>query len=387
MSLSTAAERTRAYFVKCFGKPPGWIAAAPGRVNLIGEHTDYNNGFVLPMAIDRYTIVAGGGNYSRHATLHSITTGDTLNIGLQGSLERGEPAWGNYVRGVIAGFRKKKIKISGFDAVINSDVPLGGGLSSSAALEVAMATFLEALTEHKLDPIKKALLCQHAEHEFARVPCGIMDQFTSVLAKEKHLLLIDCQSQAVQWVPMTDKSITVMIINTNVRHKLVDGEYAKRRAECQTAAHKMKIKSLRDADMAMLERNQPQLDPVVFRRARHIITENARTLEAVEAFKKSNWPRVGELMYASHASLREDYAVSCAELDAVVEIAQSIGAKDGMIGCRMTGAGFGGCAVALVESAASHRISREIADAYEMKTDRQATFFCSGPAGGARLLK
>jgi galactokinase len=387
MSSITVAERAHAYFVKCFGKNPAWTAAAPGRVNLIGEHTDYNNGFVLPMAIDRYTVVTGDRNDGRTATLHSVTTGDTVTINLQGPLERGEQGWGNYVRGVIAGFRKTKIKISGFDAVINSTVPLGGGLSSSAALEVAMATFLEAMTGHKLEPLNKALLCQKAEHEYAGVPCGIMDQITSVFAKAKNLLLIDCQSQAVQWVPMKDSSVTVMIINTNVRHKLVESEYAKRRAECETAARQMKVQSLRQVDGATLERNKQQLDPVVYRRARHVITENVRTLRAVEALKKSDWPATGELMYASHDSLRDDYAVSCAELDAVVEIAKSIGSKDGMIGCRMTGGGFGGCAIALVESDAAHRIAREISEAYEKKSHRQATIFCSDAAGGAHLLK
>lgn len=386
MSLELLADRTAKRFAKCFGNPPRWLVAAPGRVNLIGEHTDYNDGFVLPMAIERYTVIAAETNADRQVTLHSNTTGETATIKLKTPVVKGDPAWANYVRGVIAGFQQRKVRISGFNAVIDSSVPFGGGLSSSAALEVATATLLEAMTGHKLDPIEKALLCQRAEHEFAGVPCGIMDQFTSVLARENHLLLLDCRARTAELVPVNDPSVAVLIINTNVRHKLADGEYAQRRSQCETAARLLGLAALRDADLALLLTARKRLAPLVFRRARHVVTENERTLNAARAFSASDWTTLGKLMYASHASLRDDYEVSCPELDAVVEIAQAIGLKGGVIGCRMTGAGFGGCAVSLVKAGAIMELTRRISDAYEKRTGLQPSLFSSRPASGARVL-
>jgi len=387
MLLDQMAERNSDLFTKCFGHPPRWIVAAPGRVNLIGEHTDYNDGFVLPMAIERYTVIAADRNKAREVTLHSSTTGETAAFSVRGAVERGEPAWSNYVRGVVAGFQRRGDKVAGFDAVIASTVPFGGGLSSSAALEVAAATVLENMTGRALDPIEKALLCQKAEHEFAGVPCGIMDQFTSVLAEKDHALLLDCRSRTTTSIAMSDPAVTVLIINTNVRHKLADGAYAQRRAQCETAARILKVPSLRDATMKGLTAARARMEPVVLRRARHVISENERTVEAASALQAADWPAAGRLMYASHASLRDDYEVSCAELDVVVEIAQGLGADNGMIGCRMTGAGFGGCAVSLVKTDAVSRITRAIGDAYEKKTGHQATIFSSRPAAGARVLK
>ena len=209
------ADRAGQLFTRCFGHAPRWVVAAPGRVNLIGEHTDYNDGFVLPMAIERYVVIAADANTRGRVTLHSETTGETAVFGMRPKVERGEPSWSNYVRGVIAGFQERRKKISGFDAVIESSLPLAGGLASSAALEVATATLLEAMAGPALDPIEKALLCQRAEHEFAGVPCGIMDQFTSILARENHALLLDCRSRTTTPVAMTSPEVTVLIINTN----------------------------------------------------------------------------------------------------------------------------------------------------------------------------
>src|SRR5579859_1985008 len=246
MSLASLAQRSGELFSSCFGRAPRWKVAAPGRVNLIGEHTDYNEGFVLPMAIERFTLMAADRNPRREVTLHSVTTGQTASFNLRTKVQRGEPTWSNYVRGVIAGFQERGFKIGGFDCVIDSTVPFGGGVSSSAALEVAAATLLEAISGQSLDPIDKALLCQSAEHEFAGVPCGIMDQFTSVLAQENHALMLDCRSRTATAVPMTDLSVSVLVINTNVRHKLVDGVYAARREQCQAAARILKVPALRD---------------------------------------------------------------------------------------------------------------------------------------------
>ena len=381
------AGRAAQLFTRCFGHPPRWLVAAPGRVNLIGEHTDYNDGFVLPMAIRRYIVIAAGANSGRQVTLHSVTTGETATFSVRPKVERGEPGWSNYVRGVIAGFQKLGKKVAGFDAIIESTLPFGGGLASSAALEVATATLLEAMAGPALDPLEKALLCQQAEHEFAGVPCGIMDQFTSILAQEDHALLLDCRSRTTTSVAMTDPAVTVLIINTNVRHKLAESEYAKRRSQCEAAARVLKVAALRDATPEALEAARRQMEPVVFRRARHVISENQRTLQAAQAIQASDWDAVGRLMYDSHRSLREDYEVSCPELDTVVDIAQGIGAAGGVIGCRMTGGGFGGCAVSLVRTDAVQRTTRALDMAYEKKTGRQANIFSSRPAAGARVLK
>jgi galactokinase len=387
MSLDLMMERTSEFFRRCFGHAPRWVVAAPGRVNLIGEHTDYNEGFVLPMAIERYILIAGSTNPGPEVTLHSVTPGETATFSIRPKVEPGEPGWSNYLRGVIAGFQKLGKKFPAFDAVIESNLPFGGGLASSAALEVATATLLEAMTGKTLDPIEKAVLCQRAEHDFAGVPCGIMDQFTSILGQENHALLLDCRSRTTTPVAMTDPSVTVLIINTNIRHKLAESEYAKRRSQCEAAARALKVPALRDATIEGLEAARGQLDPIVFRRARHVISENERTLQTARAIQASDWAAAGRLMYASHASLRDDYEVSCPELDTVVGIAQAMGDEGGVIGCRMTGGGFGGCAVSLVKTNAVQRITRSLDAAYEKKTGTQASIFSSRPAAGARILK
>jgi galactokinase len=387
MTLDQLAARTAAHFQKHYGEPPQWLAAAPGRVNLIGEHTDYNDGFVLPMAIERWTVIAARPAPQLRGTLHSQALRSTALINLAGPVTRAEPAWANYVRGVVAGFQRLGTTVGGFEALMDSTVPLGSGLSSSAALEVASATLLEARTGQELNPVDKALLCQRAEHEFAGVPCGIMDQFTSTLAEADHLLLLDCRSRTVQLVPFTDPSVTVLIVNTNVRHELASGEYARRRAQCETAAKALDVPSLRDATPQQLFAAQDRVDAVVFRRARHVITEIERTLAAAEAIPAADWAQVGRLMYASHASLREDYEVSCPELDCVVELAHSIGPAGGVIGCRMTGGGFGGCAVSLVRTNALEAVMRKLEEGYRARTGIEASMFVSRPAGGARILR
>ena len=271
--------------------------------------------------------------------------------------------------------------------MIHSTVPLGGGLSSSAALEVATATLLEAMTGRTLEPVEKALLCQKAEHDYAGVPCGIMDQFISVLGRQDHLLLLDCRSRRTELVPMSDPSVALLVVNTNVKHELGSGQYAARRAQCETAAKVLGVPSLRDATAAALEKAKTRMDEVVCRRARHVIGEIERTTQAAREIRASNWSAAGQLMYASHNSLRDDYEVSCAELDAVVEIARGIGATGGVHGCRMTGGGFGGCAVALVATDAVDSIAGKIRESYKGKTGIEAALFVSRPAAGATVLK
>ena len=389
MTLQELAAHVAAEFQKHYGRPPRWIVAAPGRVNVIGEHTDYNDGFVLPMAIEFYTVMAADrpADGRNVITFRSTSQKEAAVVDLAVPVKPAVPKWGNYPRGVVAGFLARGVKPGGLDVLLHSTVPLGSGLSSSAALEVCTATLLEAVTGKAIDPVEKALLCQKAEHDFAGVPCGIMDQFISALGREGHLLLLDCRTRKTVLVPMNDPSVALLIINTNVKHELGSGEYAKRRAECEEAAKIIGVKSLRDATPDQLEKAKGKLSDVVYRRARHVIGEIERTVHAAEGIRQSNWPTVGQLMYASHAALRDDYEVSCKELDVVVEIAEDIGYRGGVYGCRMTGGGFGGCCVALVKADAVDAITKKIAADYKTKTGIEATIFASRPAAGATIIK
>ncbi len=387
--LPELGAQAAAEFTKAYGRAPQWIAAAPGRVNLIGEHTDYNDGFVLPMAIERYTVIAAAPTTDGSTRIRLRTTGGQppAEFDIAYPLAPApKGSWHNYPMGVIVGFFARGVNLVGFDALIQSNVPLGGGLSSSAALEVATATLLETMTGKSMDPMQKALLAQKAEHEFAGVPCGIMDQAISVMGREGHALLLDCRSYETELVPLTDPAVTVLIINTNVKHELTGGEYAQRRSQCEEAAGKLGVRSLRDADTALLTAKRAELSDVVFRRARHVMGEIERTTLAAAAARAADWASFGKLMYASHNSLRDDYEVSCAELDAVVEIAEGIGEAGGVIGCRMTGGGFGGCAVALVQTSVVTAISAKLAVEYEKRTKIKPTLFVTRPAAGATVL-
>jgi galactokinase len=388
-SLQQLAAETAQQFVKSYGRPPRWIVAAPGRVNVIGEHTDYNDGFVLPMAIEHYAVMAADRSTDGKSIfqIRDSSGVEPLLVDLSAPVQPGSPKWGNYPRGVIAGCLERGLNPGGLDVLLHSTVPLGGGLSSSAALEVSTATLIEAVTGRKIEPVEKALLCQKAENDFAGVPCGIMDQFVSVMGRANHLLLLDCRSRKTELVPMSDAAVSLLIVNTNVRHELTGGGYAQRRIQCETAAKDLGVPSLRTATAEMLEAAKGRLDETVFRRARHVIGEIERTVKAAEGVRVSNWPTVGQFMYASHVSLRDDYDVSCKELDVVVEIAKTIGTKGGIYGCRMTGGGFGGCAVALVKTELVEAISQQIAADYKKKTKIDATIFVSRPAAGATVIK
>jgi galactokinase len=391
--LNQLTARASSRFRQKYGCDPQWIAAAPGRVNIIGEHIDYNDGFVLPMAIDRYCVIAAASSPANVATVFSAAAKEEAKFQLAPTGATGDASavqngggWSNYVAGVIAGCTARNLRPSGFNAVVESDVPVGGGLSSSAAIEVATATLIEAMTGTTLAPVEKAMLCQKAEHEYAGVPCGIMDQIASVMCRADHLMLLDCRSQQVEHIPFSDSNVTVLIINTNVKHELSGGEYAERRHQCESAARKLGVASLRDARLNHLETRRDQLNNAEYRRARHAISEIARTVEATDAIKAINWPQVGKLMYASHDSLRDDYEVSCPELDLLVELARKIGPQGGVIGSRMTGGGFGGCTVSLVETAQVDKVGKQLSQSYQAATGIGPTILTSRPARGAHII-
>jgi len=389
--LDELVVRVKRDYQQRFGRAPQWLAAAPGRVNLIGEHTDYNEGFVLPMAIERYVVVAAaevtGAAGEAEVGLHSCLLNQSERCQVGASDFRKLAPWARYVYGVMVGCGEQGLAPPALEVLIDSTVPLGGGLSSSAALEVATATLLEAVTGKSLDPIRKALLCQKAEHHYAGMPCGIMDQFTSVLGQASHLLLLDCRSTEVQLVPLADPDVEVLIINTNVKHELTGSEYPLRRSQCETAARTMGVRSLRDASPALLAEFSASLDPVLQCRARHVIGEIERTEMAAQCLAAGQWARLGELMYASHASLRDDYEVSCQELDLLVELAQKHGAGGKVIGSRMTGGGFGGCTVSLVRKNHLEAVAAAIGTDYRQQTGIAPSLFTTRPAQGAQIVR
>ncbi len=389
-ALSDQLESTCRAFREAFGHAPTLAAVAPGRVNLIGEHTDYNAGFVLPMAIERQTVVALAPRPDKLARLRSTTMAGTatLPIDIDGQtiltapIALGEPDWSRYLRGVIA----FSYTPTGFDLMLDSNVPAGGGLSSSASIELATATVLEAHGKVRFDPVHKALLCQLAEHRFGGTPCGIMDQFISAMGKAGGALLIDCRDYSTRDVPLDDESVVVLIINSNCPHELSGGEYAQRRSQCETAAHLLGVPALRDATLAQLEQKKSAWDEVVYRRARHVISENQRTVEAAAAMDARDWSRVGDLMFASHDSLRDDYEVSTPELDLLVGLASGLREDGGVIGSRMTGGGFGGCTVTLVQADRVEQVTQDICKTYVERTGIHPSPFVTRPADGARML-
>jgi galactokinase len=367
-----------------FDQKASIFVAAPGRVNLIGEHTDYNDGFVFPMAIERFVGIA---------VSHALRAGRTLRVqsdGMGSAVEiptdqkpvRGEPKWADYVRGIVAGFLERGHAVPSLDLTITSSVPLGAGLSSSAALEVAVASALEGALGIQLDPLEKARLCQRAEHEYARVPCGLMDQLASVFGRRAHALFVDCRTQQLQLIPLSDAQVSVLICNSNVRHSLADGEYGKRRAQCQRAAEIIGVTSLRDAKLASVTSPGGRLDELHLRRARHVITENLRVEAFAKALTAGDLARAGQLMYESHVSLRDDYEVSCKELDVLVAAAQELGSSGGVHGSRMTGGGFGGCTVSLVRTDCVESIAAQLAARYLEVTGKHLDAFVTQPSEG-----
>jgi len=338
MTPEELAER----FAARFGHGPDGVWRAPGRVNLIGEHTDYNGGFVLPFAIQLDTHVAAGRRDDRVVSCTSVQLGqgpDTTTTELAPS-----QGWWTYAHGVVAVFARAIGIATGVDLLVSSDVPIGAGLSSSAALECAVAVAMRDLTGAALSEIDLALIAQRAENEFAGVPCGVMDQMASMLGLDGHALLIDTRSMHVETIPFPPADTRVLVVPTSAPRALADGAYAERRATCEEAARELGVRALRDVTLEELEQARPRLDEVAFRRARHVVTENERVLAAAEGLRTGDFASLGAVIDASHRSLRDDFEVSTPELDRAVGTATSAGA----IGARMTGAGFGGCAIAIV---------------------------------------
>jgi len=366
----------------------GRVFYAPGRVNLIGEHTDYNDGFVLPMAIDRGTAVVAAPRKDRKLRVKSVNLGASAEADLDnpGSPKRG--LWMDYVEGTAQQLLLRGVEVPGADLLIQSDVPSGAGLSSSAALEMSLGMALWTLSGMPVDRKALALAGQAAEHRYVGTQCGIMDQFISAMAEPDHALLIDCRDLSSVPVPVKMKGMSVVIIDTQVKHSLSTSEYNTRRAECRQALDLLKQRlpeasSLRDVSVDAFRRFAKLLPDVLLRRARHVITENARTQKAAEALKARDWTVMGQLMFASHHSLSHDYEVSCKELDALVE---AVSGRRGVVGGRMTGGGFGGCTVNLVADDEVAELTDLVSARYFQQFGQKPLFYVSKPQPGAREL-
>lgn len=338
------------------------LAMAPGRVNLIGEYTDINDGFVLPMTVDRGIYFAMRKRANKRVRIASIRFDELVGYELD-EFEAPKPgSWSSYVLGVVEELRLRNLLDCGFDAVVTGDLSLGAGLSSSAALEVATAVALQQTMDFEMDPVDMVKLCQHVEHNYANVLCGIMDQFACRIGKAGHALFLDCRSLNYDDVPVALGDYRVVIVSSEVKRSLASSAYNTRRAECQEAVEHFsqfapKVRSLRDVSAELFELHGDELSAAVRRRCRHVIAENQRVLDAVSALRADRLEEFGELMTASHRSLRDDFEVSCAELDLLVKLATS---TDGVLGSRMTGAGFGGCTVSLAHKDAVDDLTKRL---------------------------
>ncbi|HEX8773892.1 MAG TPA: galactokinase [Pyrinomonadaceae bacterium] len=380
-------EQLRNAFRKLYEREPR-LFGAPGRVNLIGEHTDYNDGFVLPMAIDRETVAAAAARDDRTVRVHSLNLDESREFNLDDEPQARRGIWLDYVEGVARVLESRGAKIGGADIMLSSDVPVGAGLSSSAALELSVGLSLSVLSGAEVERVSLALAGQQAEHTFVGTLCGIMDQLVAALGRRAHALLIDCRSLEVEAIPMKMEGVAVVVCDTRVKHELSSSEYNKRRAECARGVELLRrslpnIRALRDVSASELEQYEDRLPEPVRSRCRHIVTENARTLRAAEALRSGHLDVMGQLMYASHLSLRDDYEVSSAELDALVDIAGGI---DGVLGARMTGGGFGGCTVNLVRRAALEEFQEIVAREYNRVTGYKTDIYIVEASDGAKEI-
>ena len=382
--VSTAAS-LRARFEQLFGAVPK-IFRAPGRVNPIGEHTDYNDGFVMPAAIGFHTWVGVAPREGRTLWVHSEQFNETAELSLDALAGPPRQHWSDFIRGVAAVLQANGQLLAGANLVVDGRVPMGAGLSSSASLEVATALSLLSVSNGAVPALDLAKLCQRAEHEYVGTRCGIMDQFIAVFGCSAHALMLDCRSLAYEALPIPS-DVRLVISNSMVKHELAAGEYNRRRADCEAGVKILQkdlpgIRALRDVSLTDLEKREKELPGRVHRRCRHVISENARVLDAANALKTGDLARFGRLMNDSHRSLRDDYEVSCRELDLLVELASGC---NGVYGSRMTGGGFGGCTITLVQAAAAEAFQLRLAESYKKETGITPDIYVCSATQGARV--
>lgn len=368
-----------------FGVAPAFIVRSPGRINVIGEHTDYNEGFVLPAAIDKYVTVAIGSSHSDNISLFASQFNDGLEVKLQ-DIKPIAGSWTNYVLGVVDQLVKRGYPVSGFNMAIEGNVPVGSGLSSSAAIECAVCYALSELFNLQLERFDIVKIAQKAEHTFPGVQCGIMDQFASVFGKKDSALKLDCRSLEYEEVPLKLEGYKIVLLNSNVSHSLASSEYNTRRKECAAgvemiAQHVEGVASLRDVTVDMIEKFVT--DPLIKQRCRFVVEENDRVHQAVELMREGNIAGLGKQMYKSHEGLSKDYEVSCKELDWLVDAVRNIPA---VAGARMMGGGFGGCTINIVKEDAIDALTKEIAIDYKNKMGRDLTVYVAATSNGTQNI-
>lgn len=353
---------------------------APGRVELLGNHTDYNEGVVLSAAINYAVTTRGEAIAERRAKVASSLAAEPVNVPVD-SLTRleGESSWANYSLGVAAILREEGYTFGGFEMQVESDLPAGAGLSSSAALEVATARLLMKLYSLEIDPLRLAKICRRAENDFVGVKCGLLDQVSSIFGRRGQAVYLDCRSEQIENIPLPPEG-ALLVFHCGVEHRLVGGEYNERREQCFAAARALGVKALRDVTGAELENARAQLDPVVYRRAAHIVGENERVFAGIEALRRGDGAAFGELMFASHESSRTNFENSTPELDALVEIARG---EPGVYGSRLTGGGFGGATISLVERTRADAIARSLEEKYTARTGNRGRAYLCESADGA----
>ncbi len=371
-------------FEKLYLKEPR-VFRAPGRINLIGEHTDYNDGLVLPAAIDREIVYALAPNGTDTCRVYAMDLGEEDEINLN-QIKVSEKRWNNYLIGVVAVLENRGIKIGGFDCVFSGNIPIGGGLSSSAALECGLGVGLNELFDLKLDQREIAFIAQQAEHEYAGVLCGIMDQFASMFGKENHVFRLDCRSLEIDYFPFKLDDLKIILFDTGVSHQLASSEYNKRRAECEQGVSFLQknghddVSSLRDVSQEKLLRYKDELDATVLKRCLYVIEENNRVVLACKKLEEKDFEGFGALMYASHNGLSQEYEVSCTELDFLVDYTKD---KENVLGARMMGGGFGGCTINLVKEEGIEEFIKKIESAYLKETGFQLKTFVTEIKEGA----
>lgn len=377
----TIRERVIAAFEQQYNRAPDWLIRAPGRVNLIGEHTDYNDGFVLPMAIDRAVWIAVHPRKDNRVQLYSLDFDQSLDFDLD-DFSRMDSGWGEYVKGTAWALKENGYLLAGWEGIIAGDIPIGAGLSSSAAIELATAKVFSLVSGFDWEPKRVAGIAQRAENDWVGVNCGIMDQMIVAAGEPGRALLIDCRSLDLRAVPLPEETL-VVILDTTTRRGLVDSAYNERREQCEEAAAFFGVPALRDVSLERFRAEGGDLVPVTRKRARHIITENRRVLQAVQALESGDAATFGELIDQSHASLRHDFEVSRRELDVIVALAQT---QPGCYGARMTGAGFGGCAVALVKSGQIDPFVDSLSRSYHQQTSLTPEIYITAAAPGVQAV-
>jgi galactokinase len=375
-------------FNEKFNAAPQVIVRSPGRVNIIGEHTDYNEGFVLPAAIDKAAYIALSLRTDNEIHLYAADLNETFSTDIDSIKPVGDVSWPNYIIGAAAQLAKKNISLKGFNAVLASDVPIGAGLSSSAAVESATLFALNDLLQANVTKTDIIKMAQMTEHEFAGVRCGIMDMFASIMGKKDHVIKLDCKTLDYEYVPFQLDGIKILLLNTNVKHSLASSEYNTRRKECEQGVawvkeHYNEVNSLRDVTKAMLDEIVLAKDAVVYKRCLFVVEEIERLLTGCEDLQKGNLAALGKKMYATHQGLSEQYAVSCKELDLLITYVQN---DEAVIGARMMGGGFGGCTINLVKESEIKRIIATIQPAYEKATGLPLTYYVASIENGTEII-